>query len=168
MNFEDVIKNRFSVRSFKDDKIEREKLDKILRAGLLAPTAKNKQPFKIYVFESDEALKKIDEASRCRYNAPTCLVIAGSVSESFNKENYSSYEMDASIVTTHMMLEAFNLGIDTTWIKLIDEKMLEEYLNLDEDMKVVCMLNLGYRSEGVEPFKLHDESKTLEEVVTYL
>ena len=77
MEFEKVIKERFSTRKFSDKKVEKEKLAKILEAARLAPTAKNLQAFKIYVVESREGIEKIDKATRCRYNAPTVLVICG-------------------------------------------------------------------------------------------
>ena len=76
MEFEKVIKERFSVRKFKDDKVSEELIQKILEAGNLAPTAKNYQPQKIYVVMSKEGLEKIDKASPCRYNAPVCLIVA--------------------------------------------------------------------------------------------
>ena len=63
MKFDDVIRERFSTRSFKDEKVKKEELDKILEAGRIAPTAKNNQPIKIYVIESEEALNKINECS---------------------------------------------------------------------------------------------------------
>ena len=66
----------------------KEELDKILEAGRLAPTAKNNQPIKIYVVESAEGLNKIDKASRCRYAAPTVLLICGNKDEAYHKEEY--------------------------------------------------------------------------------
>ena len=63
MNFEDVIRNRISTRKFKDQKVNKEQLDKILEAGRIAPTAKNSSPQKIYVVDSSEALNKINECS---------------------------------------------------------------------------------------------------------
>ena len=66
MEFEDVIKGRFSARKFKDDMISDDLINKILEAGNLAPTAKNNQPQKIYIVKSKEGLNKIDKASPCR------------------------------------------------------------------------------------------------------
>ena len=77
MEFEEVIRKRTSVRKFSDRKLEKEKLDKILEAGRLAPTAKNNQPIKIYVVQSNEGIDKIDKATKCRYGAKTVLIICG-------------------------------------------------------------------------------------------
>lgn len=74
-DFETVIRNRTATRKFKDEKIRIEKINKILEAGRLAPTAQNLQPQKIYVANSNEALEKIDKVSPCRYGAPTVLIV---------------------------------------------------------------------------------------------
>ena len=118
MEFEEIIRKRTSTRKFKDKKLEKEKLDKILEAGRVAPTAKNKQPQKIFVVESEIGLKKIDKASPCRYNAPVVLMVCSDKSIAFHKENYSTYEMDATIVATHMMLEATNIDVENIWIEM--------------------------------------------------
>ena len=105
MNFEDVIKNRYSVRKYKDKEIEDEKLLKILEAGRIAPTAKNMQPQKIYVLKSDEAKEKLGEYKRMSYNAPIVLMVCADLDKACNLEiedNYSTYEMDCSIVCCHM------------------------------------------------------------------
>lgn len=73
MEFEEVIRKRTAIRKFKNDNVEKDKIEKILEAGRLAPTAKNKQPQKIYVAMSEEAIEKIDKVSPCRYNAPVVL-----------------------------------------------------------------------------------------------
>ena len=125
MEFEEVIKKRQSTRMFSDKKLEIEKLDKILEAGRIAPTAKNNQPLKIYVINSEEGLKKLDNASRCRYNSPAVLLVCGNIDQAFVKEDgHSCYEFDASICATHMMLEATNLGVDNIWVALFDEEKL--------------------------------------------
>ena len=112
MLFEDVIRKRFSARSFKDTEIDEKLIIKILEAGNVAPTAKNLQPQKIYVVKSKEGLQKIDKVTRCRYNAPVCLIVASDKNIAWSNGNYTTFEMDASIVATHMLLEATNIGID--------------------------------------------------------
>lgn len=168
MNFEDVIKSRISTRSFKNDKITREELEKILNAGRLAPTAKNNQPQKIYVVESREGLEKIDRISRCRYNAPTVLMICADKTQAWQKEDYSSYEMDTSIVATHMMLEATNIGVDNIWIMLFDKEMLKKEFNLPSNIEPVCLMPLGYRSDDYKASPLHYNRKSLDETIEYI
>ena len=126
MDFEEIIRKRTAIRKFSDRELEKEKLDKILEAGRLAPTAKNNQPIKIYVVQSNNGIEKIDKASRCRYGARTVLIVCGNKEEAYHKENFTTYEMDSCIVATHMMLEATNLGVDNIWIEAFDEKILKE------------------------------------------
>ena len=85
MEFKDVVRNRFSCKKYGEKQVEKEKLDAILEAGRLAPTAKNLQEQHIYVVQSAEALAKIDKVTPCRYVAPTVLVVA------FDSENVFTY-----------------------------------------------------------------------------
>lgn len=166
MNFEDVIRNRFSTRSFKDEKVSHDKLDKILEAGRLAPTAKNIQPQKIYVIESDEALNKINECSPCIYGSKTVLLVCSNKDLAFHKENYSTYEMDACIVATHMLLEATNVGVDSVWVEMFDSEKVKELFNINEEP--ICLIPLGYRNDDYIPSPMHSIRKDIKEIVEYL
>ena len=167
MDFEEIIRKRTAVRKYSDKKLEKEKLIKILEAGRLAPTAKNNQPFKIYVIETDEGLSKIDEASPCRYNAQTVLLVCGDKNEAFHKEDYSTYEMDCSIVTTHMMLEATNLEVDNTWVEMFDQDMIRKLFELEDNLTPVCLLMLGYKADDAKENAAHNIRKNIEDLVIY-
>ena len=170
MEFKEVIRNRFSCRKFSDRQIESEKLDAILEAGRLAPTAKNLQEQRIYVAQSAEALAKIDSATRYRYGAPTVLVVA------FDKNNVFTYPgetrdsgvEDATIVATHMILAAADEGVNSCWINFFDPEKMAEALSLPENEEVLMMLDLGYAAEGVKPTPGHSTRKPLSETVSYL
>ena len=168
MNFEDVIKNRTAVRKFKEDKISEEILNNILELGRLAPTAKNNQPQKIYVVETKEGLEKIDKASPCRYNAQTVLLICSDKNIAWNKENYSTYEMDASIVATHLMLAATNYGVDNIWIEMFDKQILKQEFNLEKGVEPVCLIPLGYKAHDYTGNPLHNKRKELKEFVKHV
>lgn len=165
MEFEDVIRKREATRKFSDRVVDDSILDKILEAGNLAPTAKNIQPIKIYVVK--EKIDSIDKASRCRYNAPIVLLICGNKEEAFKDEFGSTYETDASIVTTHMMLEATNLGVDNIWIRLFDENVLREEFNIPEEFVPVALLPIGYRSDDCPDSPRHNIRKDIKELVEY-
>lgn len=167
MDFEEIIRRRTAVRKFSDKKLEQEKLDKILDAGRLAPTAKNNQPIKIYVVQSEEGITKLDKASRCRYGASTILIICGNKEEAYHKGNYTTYEMDACIVATHMMLEATNVGVDNIWIESFDENILREEFNIPMEYIPVCLLPLGYKNDDCPINPLHAKRKPIEELVEY-
>ena len=171
MDFEYVIKNRCSVRHFSDKVVELDKINKILSAAMCAPTAKNKQPFRIYLLESEEALNKLDSLTLCRYNAPIVALFTYNEDEMWVNEedkDINSGIEDVSIVATHFMLEAYNLGIDTCWVNLFNNKKLEEVFNLNKKEHSVLLMPLGYRLDGVHPSRLHNESKRVEELVKIL
>ena len=167
MEFDEVIRKRTSTRKFSDKLMERNKLDNILEAGRLAPTAKNFQPIKIYIVESRQGLEQIDEISPCRYNAPTVLIVCGDKDRAFKKGNYSTYEMDACIVATHMMLEATNQGIDNIWIEYFDKELLIEKFYIPENLEPICLIPLGYKAEDCPANSLHEVRKDISEIVEY-
>lgn len=157
MEFTQVVENRYSCKNFSGRKVEAEKLQVILEAGRVAPTAKNLQEQRVYVVQSEEGLKKIDAVTPCRYGAPTCLVVA------FDK----NHVFDASIVATHMMLAAANAGVDSCWLNFFDPDKAAKELGLPENEEVLMILDLGYAAEGVGPLPNHASRKPLEETVVY-
>lgn len=167
MEFDKVIRDRCAIRSFQKKPVEKELLEKILEAGRLAPTAKNNQPQRVYVLQTKESLEMINEASPCIYNAETVLLVCSNKEEAFHKGDYSTYEMDASIVATHMMLEAANLGIDSVWVELFDSNKVKELFELPNEIEPICLLPLGYRDENGKPSENHSKRKPLEETVIY-
>lgn len=167
MEFEEVIKKRTAIRKFSDKELEKEKLDKILEAGRLAPTAKNNQPIKIYVVQSNEGIDKIDKATKCRYGAKTVLIICGNKEQSFKKDDFTTYEMDSCIVATHIMLEATNLSVDNIWIEAFDENILRKEFSIPEELVLVCLLPLGYKAEDCPMNPLHNIRKSIEDIIEY-
>lgn len=170
MEFTEVIKNRYSCKNFGDKKVEAEKLEEILEAGRVAPTAKNLQEQKIYVVQSKEGLKKIDNVTPCRYGASTCVVVAFDSKNVFTYpgEKRNSGIEDATIVATHMTLAAANAGVDSCWINFFDPEKLANELNLPENEEILMILDLGYAAEGVKPLENHGSRKPLSETVCYL
>ena len=170
MEFKEVVKARYSCKKFDPRQVEKEKLDAILEAGRLAPTAKNLQEQHIYVVQSAEALAKIDSVTPCRYDAPTVLVVA------FDKNNVFTYPggkrdsgvEDATIVATHLILAAADEGVDSCWINFLDPDKLAEALGLPENEEVLMVMDLGYAAEGAGPLPNHTSRKDLAETVSYL
>ena len=168
MDFEQLINERYSCRKFSSKKVEKKLLEKILEAGRVAPTAKNQQPIKIYVCESDEALKKIDQVSPCRYNAPVVLAVVYKHDEMWrspiNDGLHSGVE-DVAIVATHMMLEAKNVGLDSCWVKNFDNKKFNEAFGLSDNETCVLLLPIGYGEIGPGP--MHKQKKDISKLVEY-
>ena len=164
MDFEKVIKERYSVRKFLDIPVEDEKIQKIMEACILAPTAKNKQPIKIFAVKSIEGLEKIDSISVCRYNAPLVFLVCYDSDACWYNEDktVNSGVEDASICTTHMMLEAYNIGLGSCWINLMDYSKCREVFNLEENLVPVCLLDVGYSDYEASP--MHSKSKEIDEI----
>lgn len=170
MEFKDVVKNRFSCKKYSERAIEQEKLNAILEAGRLAPTARNAQEQRIYVACSPEALTKIDALTPCRYGAPVVLVVAFDKNGAFTYPGgkVDSGAEDASIVATHMMLAAADQGIDSCWVNFFDPDKAAEALGLPENEKVVMLLDLGYAAEGADPLNNHFSRKPIGETVKFI
>ena len=168
MEFDSVIKERFSTRSFKSNSISDELITKILEVNNYAPTAKNQQPQIIFVVKSSEGLNKIDQASPCRYNAPVVLLVCSDKNIAWKNKDYSTYEMDATIVATHMILEATNIGLNSVWVEMFDKEKTKELFNLDDNIEPICLIPIGYKEDGVVPSPMHTSKKNIEEIVTYI
>ena len=170
MEFREVVKNRYSCKKYSGQELSAEKLQAILEAGRLAPTAKNLQEQHIYVLRSAEALSKVDSVTPCRYGAPVVLAVA------FDRKNVFTYPggkrnsgvEDATIVATHMILAAANEGVDSCWINNFDPEKLSEALGLPENEEVLMLMDLGYAAEGTGPLPNHSSRKPLSETVSYL
>ena len=170
MEFSEVVRERYSCKSYESRQIEQEKLDQILEAGRLAPTAKNLQEQHIYVVQSEKGLAKIDKLTRCRYGAPTVLMVA------FDKNNVFTYPggkrdsglEDAAIVATHLMLAAKDAGVESCWLNLFDPEEAAKEFGLPDHEEVLMLLDLGYPAEDAGPLPNHSNRKELSETVSYL
>lgn len=169
MDFLELAADRYSVRSYSDRPIEPKKMERILKAGQLAPTAVNFQPQKIYVLKSPEAIGKIRSLTRFAYDAPVVLLVCADktkVWRSPSEHGYDTGEMDASIVCTHMMLEAWALGIGSVWVRGFDSRQVAKVFDLPEQVQPICLLPIGYPSDESVPYEeWHSTFRPLSETV---
>ena len=171
MGFMELAKKRYSVRRFQDKPVEQEKLDAVLAAGNLAPTAKNLQPQRIYVLQSEDALGKLDALTHCRYGAKTVLLFTYKADEDWKnplEDGIHSGVEDVSIVATHMMLAAAEQGLGTCWCNYFSNSKLEEALGLPEEERSVLIMPIGYADEKAKPAPGHEKKKDIAETVKYL
>jgi NAD-dependent SIR2 family protein deacetylase len=157
MNFTELAKERYSLRSFDSRKVEKEKLDLILKAGQLAPTAANHQPQRILVIKSDEALAKLKDCTIYHFNAPIALLVCADKNEAW-KRSYDEKihtDIDGSIVATHMMLQAAELGLGTTWVGHFNPDAARNAFNIPENLEPICIFPLGYPSSEAKPNPAH-------------
>ncbi|KRU28236.1 nitroreductase [Clostridium sporogenes] len=169
MNFIDLAKERYSVRNFDTKKIEQEKLDLILKAGQLAPTAVNYQPQRILVIESTEALEKLKTCTIYHFNAPMALLICADKNEAW-KRSYDGKrhtDIDGSIVATHMMLQAAELGLGTTWVGHFDPSAIRNAFSIPTNLEPICLLPVGYPSKDAKPNPNHQKRKDISQTVFY-
>lgn len=111
----------------------------ILKAAQLAPTAVNFQPQMIYVLKSEAALGKINRLCRCIYGAPLVFLICSDERKTWKSQTepgYSAGKMDCSIVCTHMMLEAWELGVGSVWVRLFDVNKVAKAFDLPPYIKL--------------------------------
>ena len=171
MNFSELIKDRYSVRKYKTDAIPTEILDRIIEAGMYAPTACNNQPQKIYVARSKEAIDKLKECTPFTFDAPVVMVVGYDKTRSWQNKRmpgYESGETDAAIVTTHMMLSAWNEGIGSCWVRGFDKNAVAKVFELPDNLEPVAMLPIGYPDEkGMQVPAWHYKREEIGHFVEY-
>ena len=170
MKFEELVRARYSVRKFKDDDIDAERLSAILEAGRVAPTACNYQPQKIYVVKNPEAKKAIAKVCRYTFDAPVILVVGYDKERDWKNKlmpPYSSGETDAAIVCTHMMLEAHEIGVGTCWVMSFDPDAMRKAYNIPSNFEPYALLVMGYPHPDSKPFDMHSSYRPIDEVVFY-
>ena len=170
MDFLKLAADRYSVRKFKNQHLEQEVIDKILQAGHLAPTGCNYQPQRILVLNTDESIEKLKNCTKCHFNAPTAMLVCYNKDESWVRkyDGALSAPVDAAIVTTHMMLEAYSIGIGSTWVMHFDPFAMTEAFNIPENIVPVALLVMGYPSDDAEPLQnMHSQFRDMNETVIY-
>ena len=166
MEFTKVITERETVRSFDGRKPSEEQLMKILEAGRIAPTAGNLQPQRVYVLESEDALRKMDRVHPNRYNASIVLLVCADLSvESYYRE-LNTYQIDGSIAATHMLLAAYDAGVDSAWLGIYDVEEVQEIFDLPEHIVPVCFIDLGFRRKSYYGNPSHMDKYPMENMVT--
>ena len=165
MEFKKVIKDRETVRRFDGRKPGGEQLAAILEAGRLAPTAANRQPQRVYVLESEDALNKMDRAHPCRYNASVVLMVCADTDAALNYLGKNSFEVDASIAATHMLLAAYDAGVDSVWLGIFEPEKVQRIFDLPDNVVPVAFIDLGFRTEDYAGNPTHDQRNPLEQMV---
>lgn len=148
MEFLELAKKRYSVRSYSEKKVEPEKLNKILEAAHVAPTAANLQPVHLLAVQSKEGLAKIGKAANI-YNAPLAIIVCADHEKAWIRpfDKKQSGDIDASILTDHMMLMATDLGLGSVWICYFKPEVIREEFSLPDPLEPVNILAIGYAEE---------------------
>ena len=169
MNFLEIAKKRYSVRSYTGKKVEQEKLDKILLAAHVAPTAANMQPVKLIVVQSDEGLKKVGKAANI-YGAPLAIIVCCEHQKAWTRpfDKKQTVDIDASILTDHMMIEATELGLGSVWICYFKPDVIQKEFALPDTLEPVNILAVGYSDESpADPERHATQRVPLSDLVYY-
>lgn len=169
MDFIELAKKRFSCRKFKTDKVEQKKIDLILEAGYVAPTAVNRQPHKILVLTDKSKLALLKDCTKYDFDAPLCFIICTDKDNAYSRgyDGKNSAEIDAAIVTTHMMLEAQDIGLGTTWVMAFNPVKVRELFNIPQELEIVALLPTGYPADDAVISPLHSKFRDTKEIVSY-
>lgn len=170
MDFLTLAGERYSCRKFSQKPVEQPVLERILRAGQIAPTACNYQPQRVYVLQSADALEKLRRCTGSHFGAPLALLVCCDETRSW-KRDYDGQDsgwVDASIVTTHMMLEAWAQGVGSTWVMHFMPDGVRSEFALPPEQTPVAILVLGYPAPEAHPSRLHADVRPLNDTVKVL
>jgi len=160
-----AIKNRYSCRSYKAESIPEEKLNKILEAARLAPSAHNEQEWKFVVVRDVKKRKEVAEAAGQSFieEAPVIITAVGLDLEHIMSSGNPAYAIDLAIAVEHMALQAVEEGLGTCWIGAFNQDEVKRVLEIPEECKVVALLPLGFPADKPKP----KSRKKLEEIISY-
>lgn len=167
MEFYELVRRRRSVRAYKLDPVEEDKLMRILEAGRLAPSAANRQPWHFIVVKDAKVKEQLRKAYDREWfvKAPVVIVVCVDPSAAWRRRDGEEYwKVDAAIAMEHIILAAVNEGLGTCWIGAFDEKVVKEVLGIPEHIRVVAMTPLGYAAEEKGPVT---DRKPLEQIVHF-
>lgn len=169
MEFQELIKERFSVRSFKPEHLPQTVIEKIISAGHIAPTGCNNQPQRILVLNTDESIEKLKKCTKCHFNAPTAMLICHNKDESWKRvyDGALSSPVDAVIVATHMLLQAQNEGVGSCWVMHFDPNAMKETFNIPQNTEPVALLVMGYPTDDAKPLDMHFKYRNINDIVFY-
>ena len=166
MEFMSLIQHRYSVREYKPDPIEADVLNQALEAARLAPTAANRQPFRLIVIHTQEKKEDLFRiyARDWFVNAPVVICACGIPEQGWVREDGKSYvDVDIAIVMDHFSLAAADIGLGTCWVASFDVSAAREILNLPENVEPLIFMSLGYPADEIG----EKERKPLSELINY-
>ena len=152
MNFQELIKKRYSVRAYKPDPVEEDKLARVLEAARIAPTAANRQAFRVIVIETAKRKADLQRIYGRDWfvQAPIVLCVCAVPSEAWVRkaDGWNAAEVDATIVMSHIVLAAAEEGLGTCWIAAFDPAAAREVLGLPLDVIPSAFTPLGYAADS--------------------
>ena len=167
MNVMEAIKKRCSVRGYQNRPIEKEKMDNILEAARLAPSASNRQEWRFVVVQDRDTGQHLIKAAKNQAfvgEAPVVIACCAKTDNHIMTCGQMCYPIDMAIAIEHMALEATEEGLGSCWIGAFYEDQVKEILGIPQDIRVVELLVLGYPAE---PSSSRKDRLSIEEIVMY-
>jgi len=150
MTVMEAIKARRSIRGYLDRPVEEEKLDRVLEAARLAPSARNKQDWKFVVVKDYDTRQKLVQAAKNQAfvgEAPVVIAACGTDPDYTMACGQPSSTIDVSIAVAHMCLQAVCEGLGTCWLGAYDEGEVRKILGIPDSARVIALVPLGYPKE---------------------
>jgi len=162
MDVSEAIQKRRSVRKYQTRNIENDKLDRVLEAGRLAPSARNLQEWRFVVVRDGSRRKRLAEAAKGQTfvgEAPVVIAACATVTDYVMTCGQLTYPIDLAIAVEHMVLASAAEGLGTCWIGAFYEEEVKKVLNIPPEVRVVALLAIGYPDESpsLRPRKEMDE-----------
>lgn len=166
MEFRDLIQQRYSVRAYKRDEVPQDMLNRVLEAAILAPTAANRQPFRILVIHTAGRQADLQRIyGREWFVQPPLVICACALTrESWVRRDGKNFaDVDVAIMMDHLTLAAANEGLGTCWIGAFDPGAAREVLGLPEGVEPIVFAPLGYPADSLRP----KQRKPASELIKY-
>ena len=166
MEFQELLEQRFSVRSYKTDPVDDDTLTRVLEAARLAPSAANRKPYQFLVVHTEGRRDEMQHIYNREWflEAPIVIFACGLTDEAWHRDDGKSYiDVDVSIAMDHLILGAANEGLGACWIGSFDSEAIRALLGIPDRVRIVAMTPLGYPAIEAGP----KERKTLGELVRY-
>lgn len=167
MDFLKLVRARYSVRQYQNRPVEPEKVEQLLEAAQAAPTAANRQPVRLLVVETPDGRRRLAGAAEL-YGAPLAVVVCADRSRAWKRpfDGKQTTDIDASILTDHMMLAASALGLGSVWICYFQPEAVKAAFGLPEHLEPVNILAVGYADGApASPERWRTERIPLDELV---
>ena len=169
MEFIELAKKRYSVRNYSNKKVEPEKLNKILQAAHVAPTAANLQPVHLIVVQNEDGLAKIRKGANI-YGAPLAIIVCADRNKAWVRpfDKKQTCDIDASILTDHMMMEATELGLGSVWVCYFQPEVIKKEFSLPNNIEPINILAIGYSEKpSIDPERHSQMRIPMEKLVSY-
>ncbi len=168
-SFLELAKSRYSCRKYDSRPVEQEKLEQLLEAGRIAPSAVNLQPWHFYVFRDPGALERVHQVYHREWfrSAPCVIVLCSDHERSWKRKDGKDHaDIDIAIAADHMTLQATDLGLATCWICNFDPEAARKLLRLPDHMEPAVILSVGYPLDEADPGRHSEKRRPPEDITT--